>query len=261
MLWIVALLIMRSMSSSHQILDRTLGAADGPSLKSHQAAHAVLFTNELLCDIIVRLRIRDVVSATGICKFWREALKNNRRIQEALFLKPKEVSQVICENELINDLEHSIEISDCLVIGTFHPCFLNFFSGIPRTINGLRSSGVLSQLIRPGREVFISQPPCKTVTVTRSSRRPRSCAEAPIKRATGVTFGDLYDWFRAGFPDDEQPVIAWITVPGYTKSNVPCERFTSRCEVRAGEICRPTGLPLRVEPSDSDCSDDSYGES
>jgi len=252
--------MMRSISSSHQTLDRTLGAADGPSLKKHQAAHAVLFTNELLCDIIARLRIQDVVSATGTCKFWREALKNNRRIQEALFLKPKEVSQVICENELINDLEHSIEISDCLVIGTFHPCFRSFFWDISQTRNGLRSSGVLSQLIRPGREVFISQPPCKIVTVKANPKHP--CERAKIVRATGVTFGDLYDWFRAEFPDDNDLVIAWITVPDHAdESNMPCERFTSRCEVRAGEVCRPTGLPLRVEPSDSDSSDDSYDES
>jgi hypothetical protein len=34
---------------------------------SHQAAHAVFNTNELLCDIIVRLPLEDIFHATGVC--------------------------------------------------------------------------------------------------------------------------------------------------------------------------------------------------
>lgn len=40
----------------------------------HRAAHAVLSTNELLCNIIARLPLQDIVAATGICKAWRNAV-------------------------------------------------------------------------------------------------------------------------------------------------------------------------------------------
>jgi hypothetical protein len=45
------------------------------SKASYEAAHAVLFTNELLCDIMARLPLQDVVATTGVCRFWRDALK------------------------------------------------------------------------------------------------------------------------------------------------------------------------------------------
>jgi hypothetical protein len=86
------------------------------SQTSHQAAHAVLFTNELLCDIIARLPLGDIVSATVICKFWHAAFEGDQHIQEALFLKPAEIRDVLCENRPINDLERSIAVDDCMIL-------------------------------------------------------------------------------------------------------------------------------------------------
>jgi hypothetical protein len=49
--------------------------------KSHHAAHAVLNTNELLCNIVVCLPFEDVVNAANVCQTWRRALMDNIAIR------------------------------------------------------------------------------------------------------------------------------------------------------------------------------------
>ena len=66
---------------------------------SYRAAHAVLNTHELLYDILVRLPVIDLVVATGVCRTWHR-LKDNVEIQQALFLVPMEVGDIMANTGL-----------------------------------------------------------------------------------------------------------------------------------------------------------------
>jgi hypothetical protein len=64
------------------------------------AAHAVLSTPELLCNVIVQLPLEDIVTTTGVCHFWRIAAAAEPDIQKALFLTPEKVSRKLVMNRM-----------------------------------------------------------------------------------------------------------------------------------------------------------------
>jgi hypothetical protein len=252
----------RLVSSSQHSLDRELSAAtDKLLLASHQAAaHAVLFTNELLCDIVGRLPFKDIISATRTCKLWRDALKDDQHMQEALFLKPTEIREVICDNHLLNDLEQPVAISDCLIIGEPHP-------RIGSICGEIGGEGVI-MCPRPfpdfghpdgnWRNMLIVQPPCTTVTL--NTKRFGQFEKCEYQRGSGVTLGGLHDFIQLRVPKNKFYPDVWVTIPGYVfhgDVKVLWKLFTRRCDVVAGVVCRPADLPLRVESSDLESSDDS----
>ena len=70
--------------------------------RSYEAAHAVPNTNELICEIISRLPLEDIVVTTGVCKTWRNALKGNRSIQKALFLVPTDIQEITTSTKCLS---------------------------------------------------------------------------------------------------------------------------------------------------------------
>jgi hypothetical protein len=250
------------MSSSQQFLHREFGAAISRlSFTSNQAAHAVLSTKELLYDIVARLPFRDMVSVTGVCKSWRSTLKEDQHIQQALFLKPMEVRDVLCDNILLNDLERPMLIEDGQVVSQLHPYLPRICGDFEPTREGLWCLEVSKKSHYPDvtwRAMFITQPPCKLVTVKHHTIH--GTERFTYERDTGVTLGELHDYIHAKRPGDRLISHAWITIPGYTaECSVLFRRpFTSKCKVRAGEVCRPADLPLRVAYSDTDSSDGSH---
>lgn len=255
---------MNSKSSSQQSLGRQPSTAtnNGVSLTSQQAAHAVLFTNELLCDIVGRLPFKDIISATGICKFWREALQSNQHIQEALFLEPAEIREVICQNHRLNDLEHSISIDSCMVLCKTHPYLDEIICDevqVPK-----RWSHPLGELIKfehpsgTWRKMFITQPPCKKVTV--EIETPRNYKLAKCARSTGVKFGELYDLIHSIHPHGlAYDVDVWVTVSGYADEDCMPRKnpSTTRCKVLHGKVLRPEELPVPVISSEIESFEES----
>lgn len=247
------------MSSPQQSPDRKLSAAtDKLSLTSHQAAHAVLSTNELLCGIIAHL------SVTGVCKSWRSALKEDPNIQEALFLKPAEVREVWCDNLSLNDPEHSISIyDDCMIIGKLHPRVEFILGDVSVGYEFRWHPTEFSKIEHPDgtwRDMFITQPPCQKVQVSFGGWF--AMKHLTFERGTGVTFGELYDFVHSNAPNHVakgRDLAGFITICGYeNEENMPPEKsFPGRCQVRAGEVCRPTELPLPVASSDTSSCDDS----
>lgn len=247
------------MASLHQSLGRELSTAtdNGPSLTltSNQAAHAVLFTNELLCDIIGRLPLKDIVSATGLCKFWREALQSNRHIQEALFLEPAEIREVVCKNHRLDDLENPISVDDCMVLCKTHPYIHDIICDevhVPKRFE--HGSGKSKKFQHPSgtwREMFLTQPPCKKVTVeveTTSAFELVKCASS-----TGVKLGELHDRIQSFHPHGRTyGVHVCVTVSGYAdEDSMPRkDPSTTRCKILHGEVCRPKELPIQVDPSE-----------
>jgi hypothetical protein len=208
---IVQSLTMYSMSSTGGIATAELNTTtETTPQESYGAAHAVLFTNELLCDIVARLPLQDIVAATGICKFWRGALKSNPQVQESLFLKPVEIHEVM-PDYFICESVNPIPIDRCHVIGKLHPLF--------RRICGAAQCGEdLDAYINPGpvpnfehpdgtwRGMLISQPPCKKVivTITHKDRDIKEIKDIDLhlRNNTGLKIGELYDLIHSHLTND-----------------------------------------------------------
>ena len=153
------------------------------SSNSHQAAHAVFGTNELLCDIIGRLPLKKIVNITGVCKTWRKAILDNLAIQQTLFLAPAAIRHITSEvNCLSMSLKH-IPRYQYTVVAEFHSQAKkrwnceepNVIEPIFNTLNsGLSPLGVWQNM-------FVTQPPTTSViiTISENGSDPRQIAGTP----------------------------------------------------------------------------------
>lgn len=87
----------------------------------YEAAQAVLSTNELICDIIVRLPLDDIVIATGVCRAWRQALKDNVAVQQAMFLTPDNSHKITTTEGSLSKLLEDITRKENSTIVELHP--------------------------------------------------------------------------------------------------------------------------------------------
>lgn len=94
----------------------------------------MLFTPELLCNIISQLPLADITTTTGVCHFWRNAVAVDQHIQRALFLEPEEVrrgllflsndswwDEFLSEVKSGDAIEDIVELNACHIIGRVHP--------------------------------------------------------------------------------------------------------------------------------------------
>lgn len=176
------------------------------------AAHAVIFTPELLCNIIASLPLEDIVASTGVCHFWRNAAAADPAVQKALFLDPEQVSRtLLLETELDRAFEHwslehkpgaAIPQEWCYTIGKLHP-FLHRICGVANT----------REFIDPQREMvnkeftpdfdhregtwqhmFVSQPPCRHIDIQIEQRWGMGEVNFyGIHNRDGVSLGYLYN--------------------------------------------------------------------
>lgn len=170
------------------------------------ATHAVLFTPELLCNIISQLPIADIITTTGVCHFWRDAVAADPQVQKALFLKPAEVRWVLVHKTLpVSNIEqlffqhnpgNAIPEELCYTIGHMNP-FLYKICGV---VNGHYSEfeDDLSALDfghhnGSWRDMFISQPPCKIIKFFLEARCEGALHEIEFRytNQTGVRLGGL----------------------------------------------------------------------
>jgi hypothetical protein len=148
-------------------------ASINESSAPHKAAHAALSTYGLLCNIVARLPLRDIVAAAGICKFWRDAL-GDPQVQEALFLRPAKITGVLVRGAIVSDLDSRIPLGECAIIAQLHPfaekicgpvCLRPAYLDLGKTPSPVTSAEFNH---RDGlwREMFITQPPCYVVTIS-----------------------------------------------------------------------------------------------
>lgn len=74
---------------SKHSLEQSESSTNMASITSYHAAHAVFGTNELLCDIVGRLPLKDIVIITGICKTWLYSRPCSSPQQPSATLRPK----------------------------------------------------------------------------------------------------------------------------------------------------------------------------
>lgn len=149
-----------------------------PPSATNEAAHAALFTRELLCNIIGRLPLQGILAATGVCQEWRAALVSDPNIREDLFLKPANVRLVLADSKYMRNKEQLIPLDECAILGTALPFLHRIFDMVSfATGNYLFISSVMMSLKGPDpmrrmpssafdvannfwNDMFITQPPC-----------------------------------------------------------------------------------------------------
>lgn len=110
------------------------------------------------------------------------------------------------------------------------------------------------------REISVTQPPCKTITVSMFlelygdiPHRPELSCEA------GIKMGELLDFIEEEMRHHPECIGSFSNVKNFDTaehaSNLPYG--TSRCKVSNGEVCRPAQLPERHCHSDFEHSQDS----
>jgi hypothetical protein len=238
-----------------------------PSPSANVAAHAVSSTNELLCSIVAYLPFNDIVAATSICRTWRNALAINPIIHQKLFLKPREIREVMAESDFVRDTENPIPMDKYHVIGIFHP-LIDKICGTCSIEAGAYEWDLMGPAPFPRfdhyegswRDMFVTQPPCKSVTLRIFERSSDDSRFLDFKTDKGMKLGELYDFIDT-FPECNSI---------YTKGRVCINNYateeylmvfhgwTIKCQTRNGHVCRPEMLPLSPQPFvDSDDSDDS----
>jgi hypothetical protein len=253
---------------------------EGSSPKWHRAAHAVLSTNELLCNIIAHLPLKDIVAATGICKSWCNAMAADLAVQQALFLKPVELSEVLVETRQLLALGESetVNIDRCTVVGRLNPlaekmcgsikfraaqshvlplpryCWLGCDREPPAVFGDLHPKGIW-------RGMFVTQPPCIRVHVKIYELRtedlcgvygyPDQATQTVVQevneelnlleRSDGVKLGDLYDYLHGyHWPYAKHSVRTTIRKYVSEQTNLPDR---TSCVVRNGQVSLPEQLP------------------
>jgi hypothetical protein len=233
---------------------------------SHGAAHAVFFTNELLCDIVARLPLQDIVAATGICKFWRTDLKSNPQVQEALFLKPVEVREVMADIDCVRDTANPIAIDKCRVIGAIHPsidkiCGKTQAGTFGVKLGDLQYFPTFDHAEGSWREMLVTQPPCKSITLRLCEWYSGHSQLFDFKTVEGMTLGQLYDFIHTRFTARDLAMTegaVYINLYAAEDVSLMFESWTVRCKIRDGHVCRPEKIPPKRRITHAlDNSDDS----
>jgi hypothetical protein len=209
------------------------------------ATHAVLFTPELLCNIISQLPLADIVISTGVCHFWRIAVAADHHIQRALFFSPGEVRAAVIIKpkniEILNIPSHwepgrIIPSQMCCVLGDLNPffrkiCGVSPMTQLTRKTKDQDSSTRMSNFEFPHgnwRRMFISQPPCKKISMGVISFK--GINTITHDNADGIRLGGLYDKMVKTLSSDEGFVSMRSPGTSSQQSNDPVFHITTIIE-------------------------------
>ena len=265
-------------------LGRTEPSINMAASTSHQAAHAVLNTNELLCNIIVRMPRENIALAACVCRSWRNALKADLAIQQMLWRASTGIRQIEtkldCLGMRIQDM-----LSDKFDIMVDINPYMDKICNEPqpwRPRDDVRIVGRLLFNPPPKLEIgalaqeFITQPPINAVrTVVYPGAHLvdyNILYHSPVQRFLlksngGVTMGKLANLIQSKRRQHGGTTVTIVSIPPGFKSLCDpraISRGTRRWEVRNGKVHSQIQTPARYLPEnrsdyeDSDGSDDHW---
>ena len=246
--------------------------------KSYEAAHAVLNTNELICEIIGYLPLEDIVVTTGVCRTWRNALKGNKSIQRALFLVPAGIQEITTTTKCLSKRVEDIPRKPYAIIGEPHPwtariCGKMFGSTTPtwsRVYEATKEPILdLEHLAVTWRGMFVTQPPIKalelsffvgSISIKKHPNRYISSHKehVPYKCAEGIKLGPLYDFIALTLKVwDNDSFVTMIVPDGFfsKRSFSVTSRYSRWWEVRNGKVHRRIQPPNNMIDLTGDVSD------
>lgn len=172
--------------------------------RSYEAAHAVLNTNELICEIIGRLPLGDIVITTGVCKTWRNALKGSRSIQRALFLVPADIQEITTTTKCLAMRIEDIPRDQYAIVAEPNPYTARICGQMYADTNYVwaarryeRENLPLQKFDHPDgtwENMFVTQPPVKTLDVSVDDAKSlgRRRYRFTFSHDEGITLGKLH---------------------------------------------------------------------
>jgi hypothetical protein len=135
-------------------------------------------------------------------------LKKDPKVQEALFLKAAEVQEIVADYCHLIDIEKDLNMIECHDIGELHPSLRKIRGSVTQNFQRLLYADVFQlpipvfqHLYGTRREIFISQPPCKRVTLKLLLHRRRGYDLFKLDNDTRVKTGELYDFSQSSKED------------------------------------------------------------
>jgi hypothetical protein len=228
------------------------------------AAHAVLNTNELLCDIIVRLPFKDIFNATGVCQTWRKALKDNVAIRQAMFLDPVGVTDITSEMDCLSMKVEDIPRDQFSVIGEIHSFVPHKWEERNLFDDRCSTQSLSKRPFGVWADMFVTQPPVKTFNIILRLASPVEHLpdiDFLFTCETGVKMGALHDFARSKFLSSDKAVTTRVVPKNFIEGKLSRDRIGGRWEVRDGKVCRQTQLRLAELPDpDSDSDESGYSD-
>jgi hypothetical protein len=258
-----------SMASNKEVT--TTGAqitSTVPLPATHTATRAALFTRELLCNIATYLRFQGILAAAGTCREWRAALLGDPKIRETLFLKPAKVRIVLADENYMREMEKTIPLNECHIVGSALPLLDGVFDMINFVMENVGYSAFAERTLRTPnsirdmpasafdnannfwRDMFITQPPCSKVQISISTCQSAwyPCSKDTLhdinfRRARGIKLGDLYDILHSRLAGDYNKYSITLTVRDFIPQVFVQDKYSVggrvKCEVYDGEVQRP----------------------
>jgi hypothetical protein len=243
---------MNDLSSDHPETSTNMVA-----FPSHQAAHAMFSTNELLCNIIGRLPLENIALATGVCRTWRYALRFNIAIRQILWRAPKGIREIESSLDCLGMRIEDIPTDQAEIIGEINPYISRICDEQVWTANNVFEDhiDIISRnLFKPPptrpigawADMFITQPPIQTVMVKvypdiQVYRLWAAVQSFRFRCVGGITMGKLVDFIQSKAPQHGRKAAIRLSIPKGFKP--PCdtramEPGTHRWEVRNGKVFR-----------------------
>jgi hypothetical protein len=247
---------MKELSSDHHETSTNMAA-----LPSHQAAHAVFNTNELLCNIIGRLSLENIALATGVCRTWRYALRFNIAIRQILWRAPKGIREIESSLDCLGIRIEDIPTDQFEIIGEINPYISRICdeqkSWTADNLYKGHADIILRKLFKPlptrpvgaWADMFITQPPITSVMVSVYPDMRHYVYSLlswdPVQRfrfrcVGGITMGKLVDFIQSKAPQHGDAAIKLSIPRGLKLSCDPSamEPGTHRWEIRNGKVYR-----------------------
>ena len=237
--------------------------------RSYEAAHAVLNTNELICEIFGRLPLEDIVVTTGVCRTWHNALKGNKSIQRALFLVPAGIQEITTTTKCLSMRVEDIPRGQYAIVAEPNP-YTARICGRSHTSTRFGWTGMYEREDPPLQEfnhpdgtwqnMFVTQPPVKTLDVEFSFEPyPYHTDSFRFNCDEGITFGNLHRFIESTMPPFYQKsvIITNPTSHGFflgRSLSVAC-RYNRWWEVRNGKVHRKIQPPNNMIDFTGDVSD------
>jgi hypothetical protein len=222
----------------------------------YEAAHAVLNTNELICEIIGYLPLEDIVATTGVCRTWRYALKGSLAIQQALFLVTTDIRRIATNTQDFPERVEDIHRRSYRVVGELNlflaricgPMLSHYDHRRKISASQLGTMSPRESFEHPAglwRDMLITQPPISYVRVCLHRREFK--VFVPLREKSyssqcdeGIRMGQIYDLIESKAKAPQTQFAIRVFMPDFHQEYKHSDLYHSwDWEVRKGEVVRP----------------------
>lgn len=214
------------------------------------AAVKVLLLPEILANIIGNLTCLELTRIMHACSTWRDVIVADPKAQQIRFLRPAPIEKTSFITKLGIEIQAPI-VTLCpflFHVRLYHPNCESDILVFGSTCVLFNPMSLLQDPSDIGRDMFVSQPPCKVVDIKEQyyfkvpiiSDDPEYSSKRTCECADGVRMGMLYDKFeKLGLdldrPIEMNPPDVWVRGPVLAELPAGVQKHISDARIRDEE--------------------------